>query len=157
MYVTEELPMSAWSFGAEVGLDVLRCSTAMWFLRNLCWVLNARLIKANKMKSDGDLHGVQCVACSVRWVWLWVWVWVWDLRVVVRRLVMCDASYFAGKRWNREVEMLDIQVKAILDDDIRSMKLIVNLWRCWRAENNKADGAGKAIAAEVRDMLAVMW
>jgi hypothetical protein len=36
-------------------------------LSDLHWALNARLINASKMKSDGDLHGVQhAVTVSVR-------------------------------------------------------------------------------------------
>jgi len=58
--------MSAWSVGAEVGLDVLRCSTAMWFLRDLCWALGVKR-EIDKMRKYWRLSR-----------WMWVWVWVWD-------------------------------------------------------------------------------
>jgi hypothetical protein len=49
-------------------------------LGDLSWVLNARLINANKMKSGGDLYGMQ--ACSEYGCWVLAFGAL--LRVLVR-------------------------------------------------------------------------
>jgi hypothetical protein len=65
------------------------------YLGDLSWVLNARLINANKMKSGGDLYGMQ--ACSQYGCGCWVLgVWFWC--AAQGTCEICDAFDFAGRR-----------------------------------------------------------